>query len=61
MLGEIEEDLLDIMGVDTLGLKSARNEYGIENKTGRNSGPFGDRWCWFPVILIQPPMLTATC
>ncbi len=31
MLGEIEEDLLNIMGVDVRGLKSAKNEYGIEN------------------------------
>jgi hypothetical protein len=47
MLGEIDDDLLDIMGVDVRGLKSAKNEYGIENTGWKEFKTF-----WGQVVLL---------
>lgn len=55
MLGEIEEDLLDIMGVDVLGVKSSRNEYGIENKNWKEFETF-----WGQVVLVPGEFNTTT-
>lgn len=55
MLGEMEEDLLDILGVDTLGLKSARNEYGIENKNWKEFRTF-----WGQIVLVPGNFNTTT-
>jgi len=55
MLGEIEEDLLDIMGVDVRGLKSAKNEYGIENTNWKEFRTF-----WGQVVLVPGGFNTTT-
>ena len=55
MLGELEDDLLEIMGVDTLGLKSARNEYGIENTNWKEFKTF-----WGQVVLVPGEFNTTT-
>jgi len=55
MLGEIEEDLLDIMGVDVRGLKSAKNEYGIENTNWREFRTF-----WGQEVLVPGGFNTTT-
>ncbi len=55
MLGEIDEDLLDIMGVDVRGLKSAKNEYGIENTNWKEFETF-----WGQVVLLPGRFNTTT-
>ncbi len=55
MLGEIEEDLLDIMGVDVRGLKSPRNEFGIENTNWKEFRTF-----WGQVVLVPGDFNTTT-
>ena len=55
MLGEIEEDLLDIMGVDVRGLKSVKNEYGIENTNWKEFRTF-----WGQVVLLPEGFNTTT-
>jgi hypothetical protein len=55
MLGELEEDLLDIIGVDTLGLKSANNEYGIENSDWKEFRTF-----WGQTVLVPGGFNTTT-
>ncbi len=55
MLGEIEDDLLDIMEVDTLGVRSRNNEYGIENKNWREFKTF-----WGQVVLLPEGFNTTT-
>jgi len=55
MLGEIEEDLLNIMDVDVRGLKSAKNEYGIENTNWKEFRTF-----WGQVVLVPGGFNTTT-
>ncbi len=55
MLGEIDDDLLDIMGVDVRGLKSAKNEYGIENTDWKEFKTF-----WGQVVLLPGGFNTTT-
>ena len=55
MLGEIEEDLLDIMGVDVRGLKSVKNEYGIENTNWKEFRTF-----WGQIVLVPGGFNTTT-
>jgi len=55
MLGEIEEDLLEVMGVDVIGVKSGKNEYGIENKDWREFRTF-----WGQVVLLPGNFNTTT-
>jgi hypothetical protein len=51
----MEDDLLNIMGVDVRGLKSAKNEYGIENTDWKEFKTF-----WGQVVLLPGGFNTTT-
>jgi len=43
MLGEVEEDLQEAMGVDVIGVSPPSDMFGIHH---------GIRWYWYPALLL---------
>lgn len=54
MLGEIEEDLAEVMGIDTLGLSPADNLFGFKNKNWKEFQTF-----WDQVVLVPENFVTS--
>jgi len=54
MLGEIETDLAEIIGIDVIGVLSRNNMFGVENKGYREFKTF-----WGQVVLIPEKLVTS--
>ncbi len=55
MLGEIDDDLAEIMGIDTLGLSPKNNLFGFENNNWREFKTF-----WGQEVLVPGHFVTTT-
>lgn len=54
MLGEIEEDLAEVMGIDILGLSPLNNMFGFENKNWKEFRTF-----WDQLVLVPENFVTS--
>jgi hypothetical protein len=62
MLGEIDQELIDIMGVDVVGARGKNNSFGfITTNHLNNTLLHGDRKCWSPKVSTLQQMSMATC
>jgi Uroporphyrinogen-III decarboxylase len=55
MLGEIDQELADIIGIDTVGIPSRKNMFGFENKGWKEFKTF-----WGQTVLVPADFNTST-
>jgi hypothetical protein len=61
MLGEVDAELIELLGIDVIGIGARTNIIGFENQTGRSSGRGGDRRSWYRNFNTVPEKIENSC